>query len=102
MTYITGALAGAAFGSLVGYLKYIVLWKKILGSDKSIDMNALYRHIIISGSINAAALFAVFLLRNIIPCDFTATIIAAAVALSIAGKLTPVRDAVGQIKEKSE
>ena len=99
MTYITGALAGAALGSLIGFLKYIILWKKMLGSDKTLGMGVLYRHIIISGMINTVTLLAVFLLRNVLPCDFTAMIIATAVALSIAGKLTPVREVVGQVKE---
>ena len=102
VTYIIGALAGAAYGSLIGFVKYAVLWKKMLGSDKNITMPALYRHIIISSIINAASLLLIFLLRNVIPCDFVATIIAAAVMLSLVGKLTPVREIVDQVEEKTE
>ena len=91
MEYVYGAIAGGAFGWIVGYLKYAILWKKIIkdeaNADAAVSGNMVLKRMIASWAINAATLFAVYFARNIIPFDFSACIIAAAVALSVAGKI---------------
>ncbi|MBQ9016216.1 MAG: hypothetical protein IJ109_08910 [Firmicutes bacterium] len=96
---IAGALAGAAYGSAVGYIKYAALWKRILKTNKKIAAGVLYQHMGISYAINVVTLLIVFLLRNQIPWDFMIVIIAAAVMLSLVGKLAPMSEIVSHVEE---
>lgn len=99
--YIGGAIAGAAYGSLIGYIKYTALWKRILKSDREITTRTLYQHMGISYAINIAALLVVFLMRDLLPWEFTAVLIAAAVMLSLIGKLAPMSEIMDHVKEKA-
>ena len=99
-SYIMGALAGAAYGSAIGYIKYAALWKRILKSNKKIAIGVLYQHMGISYAINVVTLLIVFLLRDQLPWDFMAVMIAAAVMLSLTGKMAPVSEIVGRVKEE--
>ena len=96
--YIESVVIGLAYGFIIGYLKYAILWKRQLRSNDKMDMGALYVRLGIGYAINVSALFFVFLTRTVMPFDFTATIIATAVAMSIAGKLAPISQIVGTVK----
>lgn len=98
--YFTGALAGAAYGMLVGYIKYSLLWKRVMKSDEKMTTGALYLHLGISYAINVVTLLLIFLFRNVMPCNFAAALIAAAVALSLAGKLAPIGEIMTHVEEK--
>ena len=54
---------------------------------------------IASNIINIAVLATVFLLRDIMSFSFVAALFGAAVGLSIAGKLAPVRKIIQHIRE---
>ena len=99
-SYIAGALAGAAYGSVIGYIKYAALWKRILKTNKKITTGVLYQHMGISYAINVVTLLIVFLLRDMLPWDFMTVMIASAVMLSLAGKLAPMSEIVGHVKEE--
>ena len=95
-----GVAAGLVYGFPVGFLKYICLWKTILKSDRELTSGALYGRMGISWVVNVAALLVVFIFRNIMPVNFAAAMIGAAVGLSISGKLAPIGDIVSHVKEK--
>ena len=102
MEYIWGALAGLAFGGLIGAIKYYVLWHKTAKAPQSSEITSSYVYIrmIISNVINVAALAIVFLLRDIICFSFVAALFGAAVGLSIAGKLAPIKKVMQHIREE--
>lgn len=99
---VEGAVAGLAYGFLVGYIKYAGLWKKVIKSKKELTMGALYLHMGIGYAVNVVALLFVFLLRNIMPFNFMAAIIATAVGLSLSGKLAPIGEIMEHVKEKKQ
>ena len=89
MIYIYGAIAGFIYGAVVGTLKYLLVWRRMLKAAVSNDKKE--QRFIVTGMmasffINIWSLIAVYLVRNIIPFDFAATIVAAAIALSIFGR----------------
>ena len=100
-SYIAGALAGAAYGSLVGYIKYSVLWGKVIKRNKKITTGGLYQRMGVSYAINVVSLLIVFLLRNTMPWNFMVVIIAAAVMLSLVGKLAPMSEIMNHVEEKA-
>jgi hypothetical protein len=100
-SYILGAITGAAFGSMVGYIKYATLWKRIIKDNKKISTGALYQHLGVSYAINIATLLFVFLMRNIMPFDFVIVMIATAVMLSLIGKLAPMSEIMNHVEEKA-
>ena len=53
----------------------------------------------ISYAINVVTLLIVFLLRDMLPWDFMAVMIAAAVMLSLTGKLAPMSEIIGRVEE---
>ena len=99
-TYAAGALAGLVYGFLVGFIKYVCLWKSTIKSDKKITSGNLYARMVISWIANFAALLLVFLLRNLLPFSFAAVLLAAAVGLSLSGKMAPMGEIVSHVKEK--
>ena len=101
VSYIAGAIVGAAYGSVIGYIKYSALWKKMIKSNKKITTGALYQHIGISYAINIAALLFVFLMRNVMPWNFIVVIIAVAVMMSLIGKLAPMSEIMSHVEEKT-
>lgn len=98
--YIESVVVGLAYGFVVGCLKYALLWRKLKKSDKKMESSALYIRMGIGYAINVAALLFVFLMRNIMPLDFVFTIVATAVAMSLTGKLAPIRQIVSHVEEK--
>ena len=100
-SYIAGALAGAAYGSLVGYIKYSVLWGKVIKRNKEITTGGLYQRMGVSYAINVVSLLIVFLLRDTMPWNFMVVIIAAAVMLSLVGKLAPMSEIMNHVEEKA-
>ena len=99
VSLITGALAGAAYGGLIGALKYTALWKRILKGNKKISQGTMYQHMGLSYAINALTLLLVFLLRDTIPWDFAVVIVSAAIMLSLVGKLAPMSEIVNHVEE---
>ena len=55
----------------------------------------------ISSLINILILAFIFISRNIVPCDFMIMLLAAAIALSLTGKLAPMKTIAEHIKEDS-
>ncbi|MCR4962609.1 MAG: hypothetical protein K6B40_01855 [Firmicutes bacterium] len=94
MTYGIGAAAGAVFGGAIGLIKYILLWRPIAKGLRTCDAKHIYGNIMISMLIDAAVLMTVYFLRHVWPYSFTATIIGAALALSLSGKLFPLKEAL--------
>lgn len=100
MYYIFSILAGLVFGGITGYIKYLVLWKKfIVNEDTKITAKQLYGRMAMGAAINVVILAIVFITRNIVPLEFMLTILATAVALSLTGKLAPIQNIVGRVKE---
>ncbi|MDO4581984.1 MAG: hypothetical protein Q4B96_05325 [Bacillota bacterium] len=93
MTYVIGAAAGLLYGGLCGWLKYFFLWQPIMKGRRAADGRHIYGAIIISMAANIVILLAVFFLRGLLPFSYEAALIAAAVALSLLGRLSPLRDA---------
>ena len=103
MTYVLGATAGALIGSLVGGLKYLLLWKKIMKAPEGVKfgMSQIYGRLTAGYVINAAALIGVYLVRNILPFSFTACVVATAIGLSISGKFFPMETLISRADMKS-
>ena len=105
MEYVLGVVVGVIFGVAVGAGKYFFLWRKLLNPEYKPDKNEtaklLYRNMIASYIINIAALLVIFFLRNIMPFDFAATIIAAALALSLANRIFPINKAMRAVGEQN-
>ena len=101
MEYFLGALAGVIYGGVVGALKYILLWRKLLSpkDESKISDKAVYVRMFISYAVNFATLLAVFFARNIIPFDFAAAAIGTAVALSLSGKFYSIHKVAQTIGE---
>ena len=88
MTYIIGAVAGIIFGGTVGSLKSLVIWKKYGVEDTSgygyqTSGNSIYARAMISYFVNILTLLAAFLVRNIVPFDGIAFLIATALTLAV-------------------
>lgn len=97
---IIGVLVGLAYGFLIGFLKYVFLWKKLANADEEITSAKIYKSMGISYGVDVLTLLLVFLLRKAMPFDFFWTIFAAAIGLSVSTKFVPMRNIVGQVKEK--
>ncbi len=87
MNYILGAAAGIIFGGIVGLLKNLFIWQKYEKSDKEngsyeAAANSIYARAMISYFTNILALLAAFLVRNIVPFDGIAFLIATALTLA--------------------
>lgn len=92
MTYVIGAVCGLVFGAAAGMLKYILLWRPLQRGTRPCDQKHLLVTQGVSMAVNVAVLFSVYFLRHILPFSFEATLIAAAVGLSLMGRLSPLRD----------
>ncbi len=101
MDYVLGAVAGLIFGAAAGYVKYLLVWRKIVkaGDDEKVEGSSLVSRMIISSACDAAILLVVFLLRNLIPLEFITTILGTGVGLAIVITLSPERDIRKKIKE---
>lgn len=100
MEYVLGGIAGIAYGSVVGLLKYLFLWRKIANqkdtpdsSDEAskLSMEAIGKRLFISSGINIVTLMATLIFKNSHMIDFAALAIGTAVALSLAGRIFPVK-----------
>ena len=88
MNYIIGAACGIAFGGIIGALKGLFIWHKYekRGYESDPDpANAagIYARAMISYFVNIATLLVAFLVRNIVPFDGIAFLIATALTLAI-------------------
>ncbi len=88
MDYAIAGLAGLSYGALIGVIKYLLLWKPLLLGTKELNNNRLLIAQMVSMIVNAAVLFSVFLLREIWPYSFTVTLIATALGLVLARRIT--------------
>lgn len=92
MEYVLGALVGIIYGGLVGLFKYFFLWRKLVKeSDNTVKIKTVTIRMVISYVVNVITLTVAYLVRNIIPFDFVAFVIATAFALVLAGKLFSVQ-----------
>lgn len=99
ITYLIGGASGLAAGFAAGLIKYLILWKNVIRTDREITKNSLLVRMGISYGINVAVLAGVFIFRNIIPTEFVSTLIGAAIGLSLAGKLAPPGRIVDHVKQ---
>lgn len=88
MNYVLGALAGIVFGGIVGALKSLFIWHKYEKDGKSDNTgvagaNSIYARAMISYFVNILTLLVAFLIRNIVPFDGIAFLIATALTLAI-------------------
>jgi len=90
--YAVAAVAGAAYGTLTGVLKYLLLWRPLLFGRRAANKKNFGVAQIVSLAANIAILFSVFLLRHWWPYHFEVTILATALALSLTGRFTQLRD----------
>ena len=84
MTYVIGGLAGLIYGAVFGLLKRLVFPKN---TEPNGFMKQVYLYMGVSMLINVVVLLSVYFLRHLWPYSFEATIIGAAVGLSVTGKL---------------
>lgn len=94
MTYIIGAAAGLVFGGIIGSLKSLVIWKKYGKTDdceNPANGNSIYARAMISYFVNIMTLLAAFLVRNIVPFDGIAFLIATALTLAIMNHVWALR-----------
>ena len=87
MNYVLGAVAGIVFGGIVGTLKSLFIWHKYEkgDSDPNADpasANSIYARAMISYFTNILTLLVAFLVRNIVPFDGIAFLIATALTLA--------------------
>ena len=87
MNYVLGAVAGIVFGGIVGTLKSLFIWHKYEkgGSDPNsgpAEANSIYARAMISYFTNILTLLVAFLVRNIVPFDGIAFLIATALTLA--------------------
>lgn len=90
MDYVISAIAGAAYGIGIGLLKYVLLWWKIIHPKegaKPISKGGIFARMGISYALNVVILLIVFLLRDVMPLNFSVTIVAAAFGVIIASKV---------------
>lgn len=99
--YIISIAAGVIYGIVVGLLKYTLLWRKMLkaSAESSFKTSAVTTRMIISYIVNIAALLLVYFIRNILPTDFTFTIIAAAIGISISGKFYSIHKVYNKVSD---
>lgn len=84
MNYLIAIISGLAFGSVVAVLKHLLVWRPYAAGRA----DNLATRSIISSAVNVGALLVVFFMRDIWPYSFAVTLLAVAVGLSTAGKLT--------------
>lgn len=102
MYYVLSALAGLLFGGLAGYIKYFLLWRKLVRDESAvITSKQLYLRMGISSVVNIVILAVVFFARKVVPLDFVVMILATAIALSLTGKLSPMKTIAEHVKEDS-
>ena len=88
MTYVIGAAAGLIFGGIIGVLKNLFIWHKYemtgtSGDGDPANASSIYARAMISYFVNIVTLLAAFLVRNIVPFDGIAFLIATALALAL-------------------
>ena len=96
MTYIMGAVAGLAFGGIIGSLKSLVIWQKYekgagYESAGQTSGNSIYARAMISYFVNIVTLLVAFLVRDIVPFDGIAFLIATALTLAIMNHVWALR-----------
>ena len=79
MEYVWGALCGGIWGAVIGLINAKILMKAALSGDG----NRISSANLIKTILDIVALVAVFLLRNVMPFNFAAAIVATAVVLSV-------------------
>ncbi len=99
MDYVVGAIVGLMFGAAAGYIKYLILWRKLLRSNEEADGTKLVSRMLMSNAANILILLIVFLVRNHMPFEFVSTILGTAIGLSVVIKISPERDIRRKIKE---
>lgn len=90
--YAIAAVVGTAYGTFAGILKYLLIWRPLLFGRRTMDQKNFGIAQIISLAANIAILFSVFILRHWWPYHFEVTILATALALSLTGRFTQLRD----------
>lgn len=87
MTYVIGAVAGLVFGGIVGTLKSLFIWRKYSNvkdpNEDPASANSIYARAMISYFVNILTLLVAFFVRNIVPFDGIAFLIATALTLAI-------------------
>jgi len=93
MIVALSVLAGLAWGALFGLISAVITKKIASGDGKMIGALSMIRLL-----IDLAALAAVYFTRNLLPLRFEATLISAAVALSLVSIVAAFRTAASMKK----
>ncbi len=93
MIVALSVLAGLAWGALFGLISAVITKKIASGDGKLIGALSMIRLL-----IDLAALAAVYFTRNLLPLRFEATLISAAVALSLVSIVAAFRTAASMKK----
>lgn len=96
MTYVLGAVVGLVFGGIVGSLKSLFIWHSYEKKESSdyadqTNGNSIYARALISYFVNILTLLVAFLVRNIVPFDGIAFLIATASALAVMNHVWALR-----------
>lgn len=104
--YVYGAIAGLGFGAIVGFLKYLFVWKPLYNKAINPQINefgqkkdsaaSIYIHYFISMAVNILALFLVYYFRRELPFSYAAVLVGTAAALSITSRLYTFRGTKGK------
>lgn len=97
-TYLIAGVIGLIYGVAVGGLKYAVLWRTIIKTQREITSGVLTKRMLIGYAINIATLLFVFILRNVIPLDYMWLLIGTAVGLTLMSKLLPISKVMDCVK----
>lgn len=100
VNYVISCIVGIVYGALVGTLKYFILWHKILHApaDDQVSNSKVYGNMGISYLINIVSLLIILFLKDVMPFDFVATIAAAAITISFAGRFYPLTKIFKRVK----
>lgn len=88
MNHVIGALAGLLYGGLFALVKHLIRNSARRKQDGTMQI---YIFLFSSMLINIGTLLSIYFFRNWLPWSFTAMLIAAALTLSLCGKLSALR-----------
>ena len=92
MDYLIAILAGCAYGTAAGALKYLFLWRPFINERRKFTNRNIMVSQTISIIVSVIVLLSVFFLRHLWPYSFELTILGSAIGLSIMSRLSPLRD----------
>jgi uncharacterized membrane protein len=90
MDYFWGALAGCAWGAIVGSAKYFILWAKLIRSERAFSERSLSSRYMLSMVFNIVALLVVYFVRGLLPFSTEVALVSTAIMLALLSRLYPI------------